>query len=75
MSGPHLGARVTPLVDGRLAPDVAARALDHVTACCACAQAVEAERLVKARVAALGVPGVSADLMARLLDIGGPAGP
>jgi len=75
VSGPHLGTRVTPFVDGRLAVDVAARAQEHVAACCECAQAVEAERLVKARVASLGVPAVSDDLVARLLDLGGPSGP
>ena len=45
MSGPHLGARVTPLVDGRLAADAAARAQDHVRSCGECAEAVETERL------------------------------
>jgi len=75
VSGPHLGTRVTPFVDGRLAVDAAARVQEHVAACCECAQAVEAERLVKARVASLGVPTVSDDLVARLLDIGGPSGP
>ena len=71
MTGPHLGTRVTPFVDGRLAADAAARAQQHVSSCCECAQAVEAERLVKARVAALGVPAVSPDLVARLLDVDG----
>ena len=75
MSGPHLGARVTPLVDGRLAADAAARAQDHVRSCCECAEAVETERLVRARLASLAVPEVSEDLTARLLHIGGPAGP
>ncbi|WP_432496621.1 anti-sigma factor family protein [Kineococcus auxinigenes] len=75
MSGPHLGARVSPLVDGRLAPDAALRAGEHVRACCECAEAVEAERLVRARLRALPEPELSGDLLVRLLDIGGPAGP
>ena len=75
MSGPHLGARVTPLVDGRLAADAELRAEDHLHTCCECHEAVEAERLVRARLTTLGAPEVSPDLMARLLDIGGPSGP
>ncbi|WP_337061923.1 anti-sigma factor family protein [Kineococcus sp. G2] len=75
MSGPHLGARVSPLVDGRLAPDAALRADEHLRSCCECAEAVEAERLVRARLRALAEPEPSDDLIARLLDIGGPAGP
>ncbi|NAZ88621.1 anti-sigma factor family protein, partial [Kineococcus indalonis] len=75
MSGPHLGARVTPLVDGRLAPDAALRADEHLRACCECAEAVEAERLVRARLRALPDLEPSGDLMARLRDIGGPSGP
>lgn len=75
MSGPHLGARVTPLVDGRLAADVAARAHEHARACSECSQAVESERLLRARVQSLGIPEVSADLMTRLIGIGGPSGP
>lgn len=75
MSGPHLGARVTPLVDGRLAADAELRAQDHLRTCCDCHEDVEAERLVRARLTTLGAPEVSPDLMARLLDIGGPCGP
>ncbi|WP_432564604.1 anti-sigma factor [Kineococcus sp. SYSU DK003] len=75
MSGPHLGARVTPLVDGRLAADAQARAAEHLRGCLECTDAVESERLVRARLQALGAPEVSEDLMARLLDIGGPHGP
>lgn len=75
MSGPHLGARVTPLVDGRLAADAELRAEDHLRDCCECHEAVESERLVRARLSTLGTPEVSPDLMARLLDIGGPSGP
>ncbi|WP_432543603.1 anti-sigma factor family protein [Kineococcus sp. SYSU DK002] len=75
MSGPHLGARVSPLVDGRLAADAEARAGEHVRACPECADAVEAERLVRARLRSLGVPELSEDLVTRLLEIGGPSGP
>ncbi|WP_432491598.1 anti-sigma factor family protein [Kineococcus gypseus] len=75
MSGPHLGARVSPLVDGRLAPDAAVRAGEHLRACADCAEAVEAERLVRARLRALPDLEPSADLLVRLRDIGGPGGP
>jgi Putative zinc-finger len=75
VSGPHLGARVSPLVDGRLAADAEARVAEHLLHCSECADAVDAERLVRARVQALGVPPMSADLVSRLLDIGGPSGP
>ncbi|WP_380170197.1 hypothetical protein ACFEMC_13995 [Kineococcus sp. DHX-1] len=75
MSGPHLGARVTALVDGRLATDAEARAHDHVRSCTDCSNAFEAERLVRARLHALGDPELSEDLLVRLLQIGGPSGP
>ncbi|MEW1958547.1 hypothetical protein [Kineococcus sp. NPDC059986] len=75
MSGPHLGARVTALVDGRLAADAEARAHDHARACGDCSDALEAERLVRARLHALGQPELSDDLVTRLLEIGGPSGP
>ncbi|WP_369056585.1 anti-sigma factor family protein [Kineococcus terrestris] len=75
MSGPHLGARVSTLVDGRLAPDAHARAQEHLRGCCECAEAVDAERLVRDRLASLPAPPLSQDLLTRLLDIGGPAGP
>jgi hypothetical protein len=66
---------VTPLVDGRLAADAEARAAQHLHECSECADAVDTERLVRARVQALGVPRMSDDLVTRLLDIGGPSGP
>lgn len=75
MTGPHLGARVTALVDGRLATDAEARAHDHVRSCGDCSDALEAERLVRARLHALGEPELSEDLLVRLLQIGGPSGP
>lgn len=75
MSGPHLGVRVTALVDGRLAADAEARASAHLRECSECTDEVESERLLRARLATLGTPEVSEDLMVRLLDIGGPSGP
>ncbi|MEZ0164673.1 zf-HC2 domain-containing protein [Kineococcus sp. LSe6-4] len=75
MSGPHLGVRVSALVDGRLAADARARADEHVRTCPDCSEALEAERLVRARVRALGEPEPSQDLLVRLLQIGGPCGP
>lgn len=75
MSAPHLGARVTPLVDGRLATDAEARVAEHLRDCAECTDAVESERLLRARLQAMGTPEISGDLMVRLLDIGGPSGP
>ena len=74
-TGPHLGARVSALVDGRLRADAAARAEAHVHTCPSCAEAVEAERLVKARLSSLAAPEPSEDLLLRLHGLAGPAGP
>ncbi|WP_459642745.1 zf-HC2 domain-containing protein [Kineococcus sp. NUM-3379] len=75
VSGPHLGARVSALVDGRLRADAAARAEAHVRSCPECADAVETERLVKARLRSLAGPEPSEDLLLRLRGLGGPVGP
>ncbi|WP_158257100.1 anti-sigma factor family protein [Kineococcus xinjiangensis] len=66
---------MSALVDGRLPADVAARAEAHVRDCPACADAVEAERLVKARLQSLLGPEPSDDLLQRLHGLGGPVGP
>ncbi|HET9657053.1 MAG TPA: zf-HC2 domain-containing protein, partial [Kineosporiaceae bacterium] len=71
----HLGERVTALVDGRLAPDAVQRAHLHLAGCRDCREAFEAERLMKARLAALEGPRPGDDLMWRLLTMGGPNGP
>jgi hypothetical protein len=71
----HLGERVAALVDGRLSPDAVDRAHLHLATCRPCREAVEAERLMKARLAALRGPEPSGDLMRRLLSMGGPNGP
>jgi hypothetical protein len=71
----HLGERITPLVDGQLAGDAAERASIHVAGCVGCREAVEAERLMKSRLATLGGPEPADDLVRRLLDLAGPDGP
>jgi hypothetical protein len=71
----HLGDRVADLVDGQLPVDAVERALAHLARCRPCREAVEAERLMKARLASLGGPEPGADLMRRLLALGGPNGP
>jgi len=71
----HLGERLTALVDGQLPPDVAERAHVHLAGCRQCRDAVEAERLMKARLGALSGPPPGDDLMQRLLAMGGPNGP
>ena len=71
----HLGDRVTPLVDGQLPPDATERAFAHITTCQQCRQQVDAERLTKSRLATLADPEPSSDLVDRLLQLAGPAGP
>lgn len=86
MTGPlpsgHLREEVSGLVDGVLSDDARERALAHLTVCEACRAEVDAERRVKAAVAGLPAPAMSAGLAARLLAVpaeppsprGGPAG-
>ena len=71
----HLGERITPLVDGQLPADAAERASMHLASCRPCRDAVEAERLMKSRLATLGSPPPGEDLVRRLLHLAGPEGP
>lgn len=71
----HLGDRVTALVDGQLPAEAVERAHAHLAHCRPCREAVETERLMKARLATLRGPEPGADLMQRLLAMGGPNGP
>jgi len=71
----HLGDRAAALVDGQLSPDAAERATAHLAACRACRDLVELERLTKIRLVSLQGPAPTADLVGRLLAMGGPAGP
>lgn len=71
----HLGERVSGLVDGQLSPADTERAMAHLAGCRPCRDAVETERLMKARLACLAGPGPSGDLVGRLLAMGGPSGP
>jgi anti-sigma factor RsiW len=71
----HLGDRAAALVDGQLSPDAAERATAHLAACRPCRDLVEFERLTKIRLARLQGPAPTADLVGRLLAMGGPAGP
>lgn len=73
--GPHLGERVSALVDGALPADARDRALVHLGGCDQCRAEVDSARLLKARLAALPTPAVPADLTARLLAMGEPGGP
>lgn len=70
----HLGDRVTDLVDGQLGPEATERAHAHLARCTQCRVAVEAERLMKSRLASLPGPQPAADLVGRLLAIGTPPG-
>jgi anti-sigma factor RsiW len=71
----HLGDRAAAFVDGQLNPESAERATAHLAACRPCRDIVELERLTKARLSALWGPEPTADLVGRLLAMGGPAGP
>jgi anti-sigma factor RsiW len=71
----HLGDRAAAFVDGQLTPESAERATAHLAACRPCRDLVELERLTKARLSALCGPEPGADLVGRLLAMGGPAGP
>jgi Putative zinc-finger len=71
----HLGDRASALVDGQLSPDAAERATAHLAACRPCRDLVELERLTKIRLVSLQGPAPTADLVGRLLAMGGPAGP
>ena len=57
--GPHLGERVSSLVDEALADDARDRALVHIAGCSECREQVETARLLKSRLAALPAPAMS----------------
>jgi hypothetical protein len=67
----HLGERVSALVDGQLSLDAMERAYSHLAHCRECRDAVEAERLMKARLSCLPAPEPETDLLGRLAAIGG----
>jgi hypothetical protein len=71
----HLGDRVTALVDGQLPVEATERAHSHLAHCRECRDAVEIERLIKARLSCLDGPSPDGDLVSRLLAMGGPSGP
>jgi Putative zinc-finger len=71
----HLGDRAAAFVDGQLSPESAERTTAHLATCRPCRDLVELERLTKARLSALFGPEPAADLVGRLLAMGGPAGP
>lgn len=69
----HLGAQVSALADGQLAPAEAEQALAHVAGCADCAAELAAARSAhRALAAAMDVP-VAPELTARLLALGGCA--
>jgi hypothetical protein len=71
----HLGDRASALVDGQLSMEGTERAHQHLAHCRECRDAVESERLMKARLAGMFGPAPDEQLMGRLLALGGPAGP
>lgn len=73
--GPHLGERISALVDEALPDDARDRALMHITGCGTCRAEFDAARLLKARLSVLPAPEVPAGLTARLLAMAEPGGP
>lgn len=73
--GPHLGERISALVDEALPADARDRALVHIAGCDQCRLEVESSRLLKARLSVLPAPQVPAALTARLLAMSEPGGP
>ncbi len=66
----HLGTQIAALVDGRLAPAAAERALGHVAGCADCAAEVAAQRATRTVLASAAQVPVAEDLAARLLALG-----
>jgi Putative zinc-finger len=71
----HLGAWVSALVDGQLAPAEAERALAHVAVCPACADEVAAARQARRALSVAGDVAPDPELTARLLALGSLAAP
>ncbi|WP_282946852.1 zf-HC2 domain-containing protein [Cellulomonas endometrii] len=71
----HLGDRVSALVDGQLAPAAAERALAHVACCPRCASDLAAARAARRVLSDVDDVRPAGDLTARLLALGGAAGP
>lgn len=69
----HLDERISDLIDGRLSAAETETAHAHLARCSGCHEMVEAERLTKARLAALQDPAPSLALTAQLLAVGGQA--
>lgn len=69
MTGGHLGADVSALVDGQLPPERAEAAYVHLVTCERCAAEVAAERASRRRLARAEHAGPSAELTDRLLRL------
>ena len=71
----HLGARISALVDGELGHEARDRALAHVAHCPTCRDQLDAERAVKAALAAAPAPVPSEGVLASLQALALPGGP
>lgn len=71
----HLGARISALVDGELGHEARDRALAHVAHCPTCRDQLDAERAVKAALAAAPAPAPSEGVLASLQALALPGGP
>jgi hypothetical protein len=66
---PHLGELAAALVDGALDHNARDRALAHVMRCAGCRAEVDAQRRMKAQLAQVAFPPISAGLAERLLSL------
>ncbi len=66
---PHLGELAAALVDGALDHNARDRALAHVMRCDGCRAEIDAQRRMKAQLAQVAVPPMSAGLAERLLSL------
>jgi anti-sigma factor RsiW len=65
----HPMDKLSAVVDGALDHDSRDKVLSHLVSCDACRAEVDAQRRLKARMAALDVPDPSTDLMQRLMGV------
>ena len=71
----HLGDRLAALADGELDHHQRDRALAHVAHCADCRADLDAQRAVKALLAAAGTPRPGPDTVTALHDLALPGGP
>jgi hypothetical protein len=73
--GGHVGDLAAALVDDQLDAGRRDLVLVHIAGCAPCHAEVDYQRRLKARLQALGAPGLPPALLRRLRDVGEPASP